>query len=56
VIDAIIKLAEAAAKEPRDFQPEDHSELFEAKVKASSATICAAAYKITDKAERRTRR
>jgi polyribonucleotide nucleotidyltransferase len=27
VIDAIIKLAEARAKEPRDFQPEDHSEL-----------------------------
>jgi polyribonucleotide nucleotidyltransferase len=25
VIDAIIKLAEKAAKEPRDFQPEDHS-------------------------------
>ena len=27
VIDAIIKLAEVAAKEPRDFQPEDHSAL-----------------------------
>ncbi|RUT30237.1 polyribonucleotide nucleotidyltransferase [Arsenicitalea aurantiaca] len=27
VIEAIIKLAELAAKEPRDFQPEDHSEL-----------------------------
>jgi polyribonucleotide nucleotidyltransferase len=27
VIDAIIELAERAAKEPRNFQPEDHSEL-----------------------------
>ena len=30
VIDAIIQLAEKCAKEPRDFQPEDLSELYDA--------------------------
>jgi polyribonucleotide nucleotidyltransferase len=38
VIDAIIQLAEKCAKEPRDFQPEDLSELYDA-VTAWSAMI-----------------
>jgi polyribonucleotide nucleotidyltransferase len=52
VIDAIIKLAEAGAKEPREFTAADHSELF-GKVKAIAADDLAAAYKITAKTERK---
>ncbi|MBO9423250.1 polyribonucleotide nucleotidyltransferase [Labrenzia sp. R4_1] len=52
VIDAIIKLAEAGAKEPREFVAADHSELF-GKVKAIAADDLAAAYKITAKTERK---
>src|SRR6218665_3197496 len=51
VIDAIIKLAEVAAKEPRDFPPEDHSEL-EAEMLGLAETELRAAYKITQKADR----
>ncbi|UDF30897.1 UNVERIFIED_ORG: polyribonucleotide nucleotidyltransferase [Roseateles sp. XES5] len=51
VIDAIIKLAEVAAKEPRDFTPEDHSEL-EAEMLGIAETELRAAYKITQKADR----
>ncbi|AZH16818.1 polyribonucleotide nucleotidyltransferase [Brucella melitensis] len=51
VIDAIIKLAEVAAKEPRDFQPEDLSEL-EAKVLAVVENDLREAYKITEKQAR----
>ncbi|HET7412723.1 MAG TPA: polyribonucleotide nucleotidyltransferase, partial [Pararhizobium sp.] len=51
VIDAIIKLAEAAAKEPRDFAPDDLSDL-ETKMLAVAEDELRAAYKITDKAER----
>ncbi len=51
VIDAIIKLAEAAAKEPREFIPEDHSEL-EAKIIGIADEGLRTAYKISDKAER----
>ncbi|MTI06922.1 polyribonucleotide nucleotidyltransferase [Roseibium denhamense] len=52
VIDAIIKLAETAAKEPREFSMPDHSELF-GKVKSIAAEDLSAAYKITSKAERK---
>jgi len=52
VIDAIIKLAEAGAKEPREFTAADHSELF-GKVKAIAADDLVAAYKITAKTERK---
>ncbi|SMF37055.1 polyribonucleotide nucleotidyltransferase [Xaviernesmea oryzae] len=51
VIDAIIKLAEVAAKEPRDFQPEDYSEL-EAEMLQHFEAELREAYKITQKAER----
>jgi polyribonucleotide nucleotidyltransferase len=51
VIQAIIKLAELAAKEPRDFQAPDHSAL-EADVLKVAETDLRAAYKITDKAQR----
>lgn len=51
VIDAIIKLAEAAAKEPREFIPEDHSEL-EGKIIGLADEGLRAAYKISDKVER----
>ncbi|MFD1198186.1 polyribonucleotide nucleotidyltransferase [Brucella gallinifaecis] len=51
VIDAIIKLAEVAAKEPRDFQPEDLSEL-EAKMLAIVENDLREAYKITEKQAR----
>jgi len=51
VIDAIIKLAEAAAKEPREFAPEDLSAL-EGKMLAFAEAELRDAYKITDKAER----
>ena len=52
VIDAIIKLAEAGAKEPREFVKPDHSALF-AKVKEIAAGDLSAAYKITSKTERK---
>ena len=51
VIDAIIKLAEVAAKEPRDFEPEDLSALEEAMLKIAESEL-RDAYKIIDKAER----
>jgi polyribonucleotide nucleotidyltransferase len=51
VIQAIIKLAELAAKEPRDFQAPDYSAL-EAEVLKVAETDLRAAYKITDKAQR----
>ncbi|MFX0543679.1 polyribonucleotide nucleotidyltransferase [Roseovarius sp. S4756] len=51
VIDLIIDLAEASAKEPFDFQPADYSELYEA-VKAAGEDKIRAAYAITDKQER----
>ena len=51
VIDAIIKLAEAAAKEPRDFTAPDHSEL-EAEMLAMCEADLRAAYTNTDKAAR----
>ncbi|ARE40524.1 Polyribonucleotide nucleotidyltransferase [Rhodovulum sp. P5] len=51
VIDLIISLAEAAAKEPFDFQPPDYSELYEA-VKAAGEDKMRAAYAINDKQER----
>jgi hypothetical protein len=51
VIDAIIQLAEKSAKEPRDFQPEDHSEL-DAESSSMVERRSGAAYKITDKTER----
>jgi polyribonucleotide nucleotidyltransferase len=51
VIDAIIKLAEVAAKEPRDFQAEDLSAVEAAVLKVCEADL-RAAYKITDKQQR----
>jgi len=51
VIDAIIKLAEVAAREPRDFEPEDLSEL-EAQMLTFAETELREAYGITDKAAR----
>ena len=51
VIDAIIKLAEKAAKEPRDFNPADNSAV-QAAIMAIAETELRAAYKITTKAER----
>ena len=51
VIDAIIKLAEVAAKEPRDFDPEDLSAL-EAEMLGVAEAELRDAYKITDKAAR----
>ena len=51
VIDMIIRLAEKAAKEPWDFEPEDHSEL-EAKVKKLVGDDIAKAYTIKSKTER----
>jgi polyribonucleotide nucleotidyltransferase len=51
VIDAIIRLAEKAAKEPRDYTPADNSVVLEAVLKLVDADI-RAAYKITTKAER----
>ena len=52
VIDAIIRLAEKAAKEPRDFQMPDHSEL-KAKIEGLAGEELADAYKIISKTERR---
>lgn len=51
VIDAIIKLAEVAAKEARDFQAEDHSELEAEMLKHFEAEL-REGYKITQKADR----
>jgi len=51
VIDAIIELAEHAAKEPRDFTPEDLSGIIEKITKLVGEDV-KAAYKITTKAER----
>jgi len=51
VIEAIIKLAEKAAKEPRAFQPQDVSEI-EAKVKEIAEHDLRAAYKIKQKQAR----
>ena len=51
VIDAIIKLAELAAKDPRDFQPEDHSAL-EGEMLGFIETELRDAYKITQKEDR----
>ncbi|TCR68924.1 polyribonucleotide nucleotidyltransferase [Bosea sp. BK604] len=51
VIDAIIRLAEKAAKEPRDYQPADDSAILDAVLKVGEADL-RAAYKITAKAER----
>ena len=51
VIDAIIKLAEVAAKEPRDFEPEDLSSLEEAMLKIAESEL-REAYKIIDKSDR----
>ncbi|TCT41094.1 polyribonucleotide nucleotidyltransferase [Martelella mediterranea] len=51
VIDAIIKLAEVAAKEPREFEPEDFSAL-EADMLSFIEADLREAYKITEKTER----
>ncbi|MBY0612008.1 MAG: polyribonucleotide nucleotidyltransferase [Beijerinckiaceae bacterium] len=51
VIDAIIKLAEKAAKEPRDFDPADTSATLKAVMDVAEKDL-RAAYKITTKAER----
>ncbi|MDT8342907.1 MAG: polyribonucleotide nucleotidyltransferase [Thermohalobaculum sp.] len=51
VIDLIVDLAEDAAKEPFDFQPEDNAALF-AKVKALGEAQVRAAFAIRDKQER----
>ncbi|WP_375616444.1 MULTISPECIES: polyribonucleotide nucleotidyltransferase [unclassified Bartonella] len=51
VLDAIIKLAEVAAKDPRDFVPEDLSSLEKAMQKMAEQDI-RKAYTITDKQER----
>ncbi|MGR3570597.1 polyribonucleotide nucleotidyltransferase [Brevirhabdus sp.] len=51
VIDLIIDLAEAAAKEPFDFQPADYSALYE-RVKSLGEDMMRAAFAITDKQER----
>ena len=51
VIDAIIKLAEVAAKEPREFEPEDYSALETAMLAIAEAEL-RDAYKITEKAAR----
>ncbi|MEQ8746474.1 polyribonucleotide nucleotidyltransferase [Pyruvatibacter sp.] len=51
VLDMIVKLAEGAAKEPRDFTPPDNSAL-EAKVREIVEADLRAAYQIADKAQR----
>ncbi|MCA1490218.1 polyribonucleotide nucleotidyltransferase [Sinorhizobium alkalisoli] len=51
VIDAIVKLAEVAAKEPREFDPEDHSALENAMLELAEAEL-RNAYKITEKTAR----
>ncbi|WP_306142554.1 polyribonucleotide nucleotidyltransferase [Roseibium sp. MMSF_3412] len=52
VIDAIIKLAETAAKEPRELSIPDHSALFD-QVKSLAGEELSAAYKITSKTDRK---
>ncbi|MDO5658532.1 MAG: polyribonucleotide nucleotidyltransferase [Paracoccus sp. (in: a-proteobacteria)] len=52
VIDLIIELAEAAAKEPFDFTPPDYAALYD-RVKALGETDMRAAYAIRDKGQRR---
>ncbi|WP_019219948.1 polyribonucleotide nucleotidyltransferase [Bartonella florencae] len=51
VLDAIIKLAEVAAKDPREFVPEDLSDLEKAMLETAEQDI-RKAYTITDKQER----
>ncbi|MGJ3263987.1 MAG: polyribonucleotide nucleotidyltransferase [Salinarimonas sp.] len=51
VIDAIVRLAEKAAKEPRDFAPPEREEVIEA-VLAAAGDDLREAYKITDKQAR----
>ncbi len=51
VIDAIVRLAEKAAKEPRDFQPTDLSEVEKAVLEIAEADL-RAAYKHRDKQQR----
>ncbi|MEM7059695.1 MAG: polyribonucleotide nucleotidyltransferase [Pseudomonadota bacterium] len=51
VIDAIISLAEEAAKEPFDFVPEDHSDLY-AKIKGMAEAEIRQGFAILDKLER----
>lgn len=51
VIDAIIRLAEKAAKEPRDFQPKDVSAIEKAVLAIAEADL-RAAYRLTKKQER----
>ena len=53
VIDLIIDLAEAAAKEPMDYRPEDYSALY-AKVKSLGEKDMRAAFAIRDKQDRTT--
>ena len=53
VLDAIIKLAEAAAKDARDFTPDDYSDLEAQMLKVAEADL-RAAYKIIDKQDRYT--
>jgi polyribonucleotide nucleotidyltransferase len=52
VIDGIIRLAERAAREPRSFEPEDNSAVYE-QVKRLVETDLRRAYAITGKEERR---
>jgi polyribonucleotide nucleotidyltransferase len=51
VLDAIIKLAEAAAKDARDFTPDDYSDLEAQMLKVAEKDL-REAYKITDKQDR----
>ena len=51
VLDAIIKLAEVAANEPRDYTPADHSAL-EGKILGIAESDLREAYKITQKQDR----
>ena len=53
VLDAIIKLAEVAAKDARDFTPDDYSDLEAQMLKVAEADL-RAAYKIIDKQDRYT--
>jgi polyribonucleotide nucleotidyltransferase len=51
VIEAIIRLAERSSREPRDFQPKDHSALYKA-VKAQAEADLRKAYAIAKKEDR----
>ncbi|MDX0517472.1 polyribonucleotide nucleotidyltransferase [Sinorhizobium medicae] len=51
VIDAVIRLAEVAAKEPREFEPDGHSALENAMLSIAEEDL-RKAYKITEKAQR----